>query len=197
MSPMRLLLEDFVLINRFWLFLLPLSPTDVPNAFPLLEDFASICIAKGVFSEDLLAEMPERGRKRFVSEGDGGLIKDNRFVITEPVLAWTSRVSGSSSRITSLAWKWIYAKFLCTRLEINACIRIILFPALPRKQYTSNNKSNVSNASLRYALYMYMGLNVKISPILETLSSSNVSQMTPSLLFECAPLYFLRKTPFT
>lgn len=60
---------------------------DVPNAFPLLEDFASICIAKGVFSEDLLAEMPERGRKRFVSEGDGGLIKDNRFVITEPVLA--------------------------------------------------------------------------------------------------------------
>jgi len=60
---------------------------DVPNAFPLLEDFAAICIAKGIFTENLLAEMPERGRKRFVSEGDGGLIKDHRFVITEPVLA--------------------------------------------------------------------------------------------------------------
>jgi len=60
---------------------------DVPNAFPLLEDFASICIAKGIFSADLLAEMPERGRKRFVSEGDGGMIKDHRYVITEPVLA--------------------------------------------------------------------------------------------------------------
>ena len=64
-----------------------LSLADVPNAFPLLEDFAAICIAKGIFTENLLAEMPERGRKRFVSEGDGGLIKDHRFVITEPVLA--------------------------------------------------------------------------------------------------------------
>jgi len=60
---------------------------DVPNAFPLLEDFASICILKGIFTEDLLADMPERGRKRFVSEGDGGKIKNNRYVITEPVLA--------------------------------------------------------------------------------------------------------------
>jgi len=53
----------------------------------LLEDFASICILKGIFTEDLLADMPERGRKRFVSEGDGGKIKNNRYVITEPVLA--------------------------------------------------------------------------------------------------------------
>lgn len=60
---------------------------DVPNAFALLEDFAAICVSKGVFAEDLLAEMPERGRKRFVSEGDGGKIKENRYVITEPVLA--------------------------------------------------------------------------------------------------------------
>jgi programmed cell death protein 4 len=53
----------------------------------LLEDFASICLEKRVFSEDLLKEMPERGRKRFVSEGDGGKIKDNRYIITEPILA--------------------------------------------------------------------------------------------------------------
>jgi len=61
---------------------------DVPNAFPLLEDFASICLEKRVFTEELLKEMPERGRKRFVSEGDGGKIKDNRYIITEPILAW-------------------------------------------------------------------------------------------------------------
>jgi len=60
---------------------------DVPNAFPLLEDFASICIEKRVFTEDLLKDMPERGRKRFVSEGDGGKIKDNHYIITEPILA--------------------------------------------------------------------------------------------------------------
>jgi len=60
---------------------------DVPNAFPLLEDFASICLEKRVFTEELLKEMPERGRKRFVSEGDGGKIKDNRYIITEPILA--------------------------------------------------------------------------------------------------------------
>lgn len=61
---------------------------DVPNAFALLEDFATICLEKRVFTEDLLKEMPERGRKRFVSEGDGGKIKDNRYIITEPILAW-------------------------------------------------------------------------------------------------------------
>jgi len=60
---------------------------DVPNAFALLEDFASLCLEKNVFNEDLLKEMPERGRKRFVSEGDGGKIKDPRYIITEPITA--------------------------------------------------------------------------------------------------------------
>jgi len=60
---------------------------DVPNAFALLEEFAAICVGKGIFTEELLKEMPERGRKRFVSEGDGGKIKDNRYIITEPILA--------------------------------------------------------------------------------------------------------------
>jgi programmed cell death protein 4 len=60
---------------------------DVPNAFPLLENFATICVKKGVFGEELLMELPERGRKRFVSEGDGGKIKDNCFIVTEPILA--------------------------------------------------------------------------------------------------------------
>merc|ERR1719244_1015255 len=59
---------------------------DVPNAFPLLENFATICVKKGVFGEELLKELPERGRKRFVSEGDGGKIKDNCFIVTEPIL---------------------------------------------------------------------------------------------------------------
>jgi len=60
---------------------------DVPNAFALLDDFASICAERRVFSDDLLESLPERGRKRFVSEGDGGKIKDNRYIITEPILA--------------------------------------------------------------------------------------------------------------
>jgi len=60
---------------------------DVPNAFALLDDFASICAERRVFSDDLLKSLPERGRKRFVSEGDGGKIKDNRYIITEPILA--------------------------------------------------------------------------------------------------------------
>lgn len=60
---------------------------DVPNAYPLLDQFASICLRKNIFTDDLLKEMPERGRKRFVSEGDGGKIKDNRYIITEPILA--------------------------------------------------------------------------------------------------------------
>lgn len=48
---------------------------DVPNAYTLLERFAAIVHKEGVLSEDLYRELPQRGRKRFVSEGDGGKIK--------------------------------------------------------------------------------------------------------------------------
>ncbi|XP_041369955.1 LOW QUALITY PROTEIN: programmed cell death protein 4-like [Gigantopelta aegis] len=48
---------------------------DVPNAYVLLERFANICHREGILSAALLKELPQRGRKRFVSEGDGGRVK--------------------------------------------------------------------------------------------------------------------------
>ena len=33
----------------------------------------------GIINDDIVKKMPSRGRKRFVSEGDGGLIKDTSF----------------------------------------------------------------------------------------------------------------------
>ena len=33
----------------------------------------------GIINDDIVKKMPSRGRKRFVSEGDGGLIKDSSF----------------------------------------------------------------------------------------------------------------------
>ncbi len=33
----------------------------------------------GIINDDIVRKMPSRGRKRFVSEGDGGLIKDSSF----------------------------------------------------------------------------------------------------------------------
>ena len=33
----------------------------------------------GIVNDDIVRKMPSRGRKRFVSEGDGGRIKDSSF----------------------------------------------------------------------------------------------------------------------
>ncbi|PAA74654.1 hypothetical protein BOX15_Mlig025500g1 [Macrostomum lignano] len=48
---------------------------DVPNAYLLLERFCQHAGHVGFLSARLQQEMPTKGRKRFVSEGDGGLVK--------------------------------------------------------------------------------------------------------------------------
>lgn len=49
---------------------------DVPLAANVLERFVGQCHKAGFISDELLKKMPGRGRKRFVSEGDGGRFKD-------------------------------------------------------------------------------------------------------------------------
>jgi programmed cell death protein 4 len=49
---------------------------DVPLAYNILEKFALKCEQQGFFPTELLKNIPSRGRKRFVSEGDGGQVKD-------------------------------------------------------------------------------------------------------------------------
>ncbi|XP_014255101.1 programmed cell death protein 4 isoform X2 [Cimex lectularius] len=49
---------------------------DVPLAATVLERFIGLCHKAGIISDQLVKRMPFRGRKRFVSEGDGGRIKE-------------------------------------------------------------------------------------------------------------------------
>lgn len=49
---------------------------DVPNAGTYLERMGAKCKSAGLISEELFQKLPARGRKRFVSEGDGGRFKD-------------------------------------------------------------------------------------------------------------------------
>ncbi|KAL8615438.1 hypothetical protein ACOMHN_036258 [Nucella lapillus] len=49
---------------------------DVPNAYQLLDTFGALCHKEGFLSDSMMSDMPQRGRKRFVSEGDGGRVKD-------------------------------------------------------------------------------------------------------------------------
>lgn len=55
---------------------LPDIVIDVPHAYTILEKFADICRQSGFISPQLRSEMPTRVRKRFVSEGDGGRLKE-------------------------------------------------------------------------------------------------------------------------
>jgi programmed cell death protein 4 len=55
---------------------LPDIVIDVPHAFAILEKFADICLQSGFISPQLRGEVPTRVRKRFVSEGDGGRLKE-------------------------------------------------------------------------------------------------------------------------
>ncbi|XP_062991912.1 programmed cell death protein 4-like isoform X1 [Elgaria multicarinata webbii] len=48
---------------------------DVPLAHSLLERLVDLCFEEGVITKHLRDTCPARGRKRFVSEGDGGQIK--------------------------------------------------------------------------------------------------------------------------
>jgi len=52
---------------------------DVPQAYSVLERWVLRCRQAGIINDDILKKMPSRGRKRFVSEGDGGLIKDSSY----------------------------------------------------------------------------------------------------------------------
>lgn len=53
---------------------------DIPLAYSILDRFIQRCQRAGSFlSEALIKDIPTRGRKRFVSEGDGGLIKQINF----------------------------------------------------------------------------------------------------------------------
>lgn len=50
---------------------------DVPHAYATLEKFMQSCFAIKLFlPRDVINSVPSRGRKRFVSEGDGGRIKE-------------------------------------------------------------------------------------------------------------------------
>lgn len=53
---------------------------DVPLAYTVLERFVERCHKAGFLSDELVRKMPTRGRKRFVSEGDGGRVKDHNFL---------------------------------------------------------------------------------------------------------------------
>ncbi|XP_066488737.1 programmed cell death protein 4-like [Tiliqua scincoides] len=48
---------------------------DVPLAHSILERLVDLCFEEGVITKQLRDTCPARGRKRFVSEGDGGQIK--------------------------------------------------------------------------------------------------------------------------
>jgi len=49
---------------------------DVPNAHSLMERLVTVTFDQNIISKDTKRKMPARGRKRFVSEGDGGRIKE-------------------------------------------------------------------------------------------------------------------------
>lgn len=49
---------------------------DVPNAATYLERMGLKFKTAGLIDDSLLQKIPARGRKRFVSEGDGGRFKD-------------------------------------------------------------------------------------------------------------------------
>ncbi|XP_071827208.1 programmed cell death protein 4-like [Apostichopus japonicus] len=55
---------------------LPDLVLDVPFAYQLMEQFGDVCVREGAMSLLLRNKVPVRGRKRFVSEGDGGRVKE-------------------------------------------------------------------------------------------------------------------------
>ncbi|KAK3886810.1 hypothetical protein Pcinc_009035 [Petrolisthes cinctipes] len=58
---------------------MPQICVDVPPAYTILEKFVVLCQAAKVISDDIAKKVPVRGRKRFVSEGDGGRVKDDAY----------------------------------------------------------------------------------------------------------------------
>ncbi|XP_047471681.1 programmed cell death protein 4-like [Penaeus chinensis] len=58
---------------------MPQICVDVPPAYTVLERFVIRCQASKVVADDVVKKLPVRGRKRFVSEGDGGRVKDDAY----------------------------------------------------------------------------------------------------------------------
>uniref|UniRef100_A0A4X2M4Z7 Programmed cell death protein 4 n=1 Tax=Vombatus ursinus TaxID=29139 RepID=A0A4X2M4Z7_VOMUR len=52
---------------------------DVPHSYSVLERFVEECFQAGIISKPLRDLCPSRGRKRFVSEGDGGRLKPESY----------------------------------------------------------------------------------------------------------------------
>jgi len=52
---------------------------DVPKAYLILERMVFRCRKAGIIDDDIVKKMPSKGRKRFVSEGDGGKEKVSSF----------------------------------------------------------------------------------------------------------------------
>ncbi|KAF4019248.1 hypothetical protein G4228_010546 [Cervus hanglu yarkandensis] len=52
---------------------------DVPHSYSVLERFVEDCFQAGIISKQLRDLCPSRGRKRFVSEGDGGRLKPESY----------------------------------------------------------------------------------------------------------------------
>merc|ERR1711962_719577 len=52
---------------------------DVPPAYLLLEKFVLRCQENKMLCNEVIKKLPTRGRKRFVSEGDGGRVKDDAY----------------------------------------------------------------------------------------------------------------------
>lgn len=57
---------------------------DVPQAYNILDRWVLGCRQARIINDDIVKKMPCRGRKRFVSEGDGGLIKDSSYFWWKP-----------------------------------------------------------------------------------------------------------------
>ncbi|XP_076845606.1 programmed cell death protein 4a isoform X2 [Brachyhypopomus gauderio] len=55
---------------------LPEISLDVPLAHSIMEAFVDVCFQESVITAQLRDACPSRGRKRFVSEGDGGIVKN-------------------------------------------------------------------------------------------------------------------------
>uniref|UniRef100_A0A8C5WL22 Programmed cell death protein 4 n=1 Tax=Leptobrachium leishanense TaxID=445787 RepID=A0A8C5WL22_9ANUR len=52
---------------------------DVPHAYSVLERFVEDCFKAGMITKHIQDMCPSRGRKRFVSEGDGGRLKSESY----------------------------------------------------------------------------------------------------------------------
>ncbi|XP_069467875.1 programmed cell death protein 4 [Ambystoma mexicanum] len=52
---------------------------DVPHAYSVLERFVDDCFQAGIINKKIRDFCPSRGRKRFVSEGDGGRLKPESY----------------------------------------------------------------------------------------------------------------------